>query len=158
VGVGTLIMLAMYAYIRKIDPATLDPQKLLRRRLSLSEIEADNQAHFGDKAGSFNEVARSKFLPDEQYLAFVGFVQANWDKIWEEVSPYLATFDSIRQPMVKAGCPVTLEAIHRTPAEGAEALLYGSRYRTRYTLLDLAWELGVFPGAVDEILKLAKVI
>jgi glycerol-1-phosphate dehydrogenase [NAD(P)+] len=158
VGVGTLIMLAMYEYIRKLDPATLDPQKLLRRRPSLAEIEADNQAHFGDKADSFNEVARSKFLPDDQYLQFVGYVQANWDKIWEEVNPYLATFESIRQPMVKAGCPVTLEAIHRTPVEGAEALLYGSRYRTRYTLLDLAWELGVFPGAVDEILKLAQVM
>ena len=60
--------------------------------------------------------------------------------------------------MVKAGCPVTLEAIHRTPAEGVEALLYGSRYRTRYTLLDLAWELGVFPGAAEEILKLAQVV
>ncbi len=106
----------------------------------------------------FNEVARSKFLPDDQYLEFVGFVQANWGKIWEEVDPYLASFDYIRQPMLKAGCPVTLEAIHRTPAEGAEALLYGSRYRTRYTLLDLAWELGVFPTAAEEILKLAQVI
>ena len=67
------------------------------------------------------------------------FIQANWQKIWEEVTPYLASFDSIRQPMVTAGCPVTLEAIHRTPEEGVEALLYGSRYRTRYTLLDLAW-------------------
>ena len=158
VGVGTLIMLAMYEYIRKLDPATLDPQKLLRRRLSLEEIEADNQAHFGDKASSFNEVARSKFLPDDVYLEFVGSVQANWEKIWAEVTPYLASFDYIRQPMVKAGCPVTLEAIHRTPAEGVEALLYGSRYRTRYTLLDLAWELGVFPGAAEEILKLAQVV
>jgi glycerol-1-phosphate dehydrogenase [NAD(P)+] len=158
VGVGTLIMLAMYEYMRKLDPAVLDPQKLLRRRHTLEEIEADNQTHFGDKAGSFNEVARRKFLPDDKYQEFIGFVQANWEKIWKEVTPYLASFDYIRQPMVKVGCPVTLEAIHRTPAEGVEALLYGSRYRTRYTLLDLAWELGVFPGAAEEILKLAQVI
>jgi len=158
VGVGTLIMLAMYEYIRKLDPATFEPQKLLRRRPSLEEIEADNQAHFGDKAGSFNEVARSKFLSDDTYLEFIRFIQANWDKIWEEVDPYLASFDYIRQPMLKAGCPVTLEAIHRSQAEGVEALLYGSRYRTRYTLLDLAWELGVFPGAAEEILKLAQVV
>jgi glycerol-1-phosphate dehydrogenase [NAD(P)+] len=158
VGVGTLIMLAMYEYIRKLDPAVLDPQKMLRRRPSLEAIEADNQAHFGDKAVSFNEVARSKFLPDAAYLEFVGSVQANWAKIWEEVNPYLAAFDYIRQPMVKAGCPVTLEAIHRTLAEGVEALLYGSRYRTRYTLLDLAWELGIFPAAAEEILHLAQVV
>ncbi len=158
VGVGTLIMLAMYEYIRKIDPATLDPHKLLDTRLSLVEIEADNRAHFGDQAASFNEVVRSKYLPDDKYLEYVGYVQANWQKIWEEVTPYLASFESIRQSMVTAGCPVTLEAIHRTPAEGVEALLYGSRYRTRYTLLDLAWELGVFPGAAGEILKLARVI
>jgi glycerol-1-phosphate dehydrogenase [NAD(P)+] len=158
VGVGTLIMLTMYEYIRKLDPATLDPQKLLSQRPSLAKIEADNQAHFGDKAESFNEVARSKFLPDDKYLELVGFVKANWEKIWAEVDPYLATFDYIHDAMVKAGCPVTLEAIHRTPAEGVEALLFGSRYRTRYTLLDLAWELGVFPGAAEEILKKAQVI
>jgi len=158
VGVGTLIMLAMYEYMRKLDPVNLDPQKLLRRRPTLEEIEVDNQTHFGEKAGSFNEVARSKFLPDDKYREFIRFVQAKWEKIWEEVNPYLASFDYIRQPMVKTGCPVTLEAIQRTPAEGVEALLYGSRYRTRYTLLDLAWELGVFPAAAEEILKLAQVI
>ena len=48
VGVGTIIMLTAYQYLREIDPARIDPQRLLRSRPALEEIEAENRALYGE--------------------------------------------------------------------------------------------------------------
>lgn len=158
VGVGTIIMLNAYQYLREVNPARIDPQKLLRERPSLEEIEAENRALYGDKAGSFNEVARKKRIPDNEVSGYVRSILDRWDSIWEALSPYAAPVERIRVPFEQAGVPYRLDAIHRTREEAREALLHGSHYRPRYTILDLFWELGLFPEAADEILERAGVL
>ncbi len=158
VGVGTMIMLAMYAYVRRLNPAQFCPQRLLRERPTLDQIESENRAHFGDKAESFNAVARAKYLPDDQYLAFVRRIITGWDELWQALDPYVGHFESIRARLAVAGVPLTLAGIQRSREDGVEALLFGGRYRSRYTLLDLAWELGIFPDAAQDILQSARVL
>jgi hypothetical protein len=51
-----------------------------------------------------------------------------------------------------------LNAIQRTKQQALDALLFGGRYRLRYTLLDLAWDLGLFPEAAEEILESSGVL
>jgi glycerol-1-phosphate dehydrogenase [NAD(P)+] len=84
-------------------------------------------------------------------------VTNHWDEIWEELDPYAPSLDSIREPLRQAGVPLSLEAVKRTRAEAIEALVKGPQYRSRYTMLDLAWELGILPGAAEEILDRAGV-
>ena len=158
VGVATTIMIALYDFIRRLEPGKIDPQALLRRRPSLEQIETEDLAQYGEAGAAFNEVVRKKYLPDQAYLDYVRSILASWDTLWEAVSPYIPPLESIRQPLAKAGVPLTLAAIHRTAQEGIEALVHGSRYRSRYTVLDLAWELGVFPDAAGEVLALAGVV
>ncbi len=158
VGVGTIIMLNAYQYLREVNPARIDPHKLLGERPSLEEIEAENRALYGDKAGSFNEVARKKRIPDNEVSGYVRSILDRWGKIWEALSPYVAPVEHIRLPFEQAGVPYRLDAIQRTRAEAREALLHGSHYRPRYTILDLFWELGLFPKAADEILERAGVL
>jgi len=158
VGVATIIMLNTYAYLREIDPSRIDPQKVLRSRPSLEAIEAENQALYGDKADSFNQVARKKRIPDDQYPAYIRSILDSWDQIWTEIDPYIAPVDRIRIPFEQAGVPYSLESIHRTREEAREAMLHGSHYRPRYTVLDLLWELGLFPQAADEILERSGVL
>jgi glycerol-1-phosphate dehydrogenase [NAD(P)+] len=158
VGIGTLMMLALYDYVRHLDPGKLDPDKLARKRPSLEQLEAENRAHFGEKAETFDQSARMKYLPEAQYLNHIRSLTANWQSLWDALDPYIAPLESIRRPMLALGAPTTLAAIHRSRADGVEALLFGGRYRTRYTLLDLAWELGVFPDAAEEVLQKAGVV
>jgi len=158
VGIGTLMMLALYDHMRQLDPGKIDPIKLARKRLSLEQIEVENRAHFGEKAESFNQAARMKYLPEAQYLEHIRSLTTNWQNLWDTLDPYIAPLESIRQPMLALGAPTTLAEIHRSRADGIEALLFGGRYRTRYTLLDLAWELGVFPDAAEEVLQQAGVL
>ncbi len=158
VGVGTIIMLNAYQYLREIDPARIDPRQVLRERPSLEAIEAENRLLYGDKAGSFNDVARKKRIPDSEYVDYLRSILNRWDAIWEGIAPYVAPVERIRVPFDQAGVPYKLEAIHRTRAEAREALLHGGHYRPRYTLLDLFWEMGLFPQAADEILERAGVL
>jgi len=158
VGVGTIIMLNAYQYLREINPDKIDPQQVLRKRPSLETIEEENRILFGDKAVSFNDVARKKRIPDSEYVAYITRVLDSWDDIWTALGPYIAPVDKIREPFKQAGVPYHLTDVQRTPEQAREALLHGSHYRPRYTLLDLLWELGLFPEAAGEILDQSGVL
>jgi glycerol-1-phosphate dehydrogenase [NAD(P)+] len=158
VGVGTIIMLNAYQYLREIDPQKIDPQQVLRTRPSLEAIEVENQALYGEKAVSFNQVARKKRIPDGEYIAYLRSILDSWETLWDGIAPYVAQVETIRKPFEVAGVPYHLSDIQRTPAEAREALLHGSQYRPRYTILDLLWELGLFPSAADEILERSGVL
>lgn len=157
VGVGTMIMLALYDYLRNIDPASIDPQQVLHSRPSLEAIEAENRRLYGDKAESFNAVARKKRISDADLPGYLRNILDHWDAMWAELDPYIAPIERIRGPFETAGVPYSLASVHRTREQAREALLHGSHYRPRYTALDLMWELGLFPQAVDEILDRAGV-
>lgn len=157
VGIATLIMLSAYAYLRDVNPSRIDPQKLLKSRRSLEDIEEESRRLYGDKADSFVDVARKKRIPDEKYPAYVQSILDRWNEIWEALDPYVAPLEKIRTAFQQAGVPSRLADIHRTRAEAREALLNGNIYRPRYTILDLLWELGLFPQAADEILDRAGV-
>ena len=152
VGVATIIMLNSYAYLRQIDPASIDPQEVLRKRPTLEAIEAENRTLYGDKAESFNQVARQKRISDDDLPGYLRGVLDSWDSLWQALDPYIAPVERIREPFDLAGVPYRLADIQRTREDAREAMLHGSHYRPRYTILDLLWELGLFPQAADEIL------
>jgi glycerol-1-phosphate dehydrogenase [NAD(P)+] len=158
VGIGTVIMIAFYNYMRAFDPSHLDIQAILRTRPTMESIIADNNATYAGSAFMFNEVVRKKYLSDQALIERIHFIQANWEKMWKELDPYVPTLDSIRKPMLEAGVPLSISSIHRTKAEAVEALVKGPQYRMRYTLLDLATELGILPNIAEEILQLAGVL
>jgi len=158
VGIGTLIMLAFYEYMRGLDIGRIDPRAVLRARPSIEELEAENARLYGRSAPMFNEVVRRKRIPDAQFEAYIRSIQQRWENLWQAVSPYAPPLASVRDPFLKAGVPHTLADVQRTREEGIEALVKGPQYRIRYTMLDLAWELGILPGAAEEILFNAGVL
>jgi glycerol-1-phosphate dehydrogenase [NAD(P)+] len=158
VAVGTIISLNVYDYMRAMNPDSIDPQALLRQRRTLREIRTENAEKFGSKGDAFNEVIFKKRVPDDLYVDYITAIRDNWEKLWTTLAPYVPPVDAIRAPLEKAGVPLTLDAIQRTREDALEALLYGNRYRPRYTILDLAWELGVFPDAAPEILARSGVV
>ncbi len=151
VGVSTGMMLRAYQLVRKLDPAKIDPQTALRKRRSLESIEAHCRKHYGAQADAFMKVAREKYIPDGEYVGYVRGILCNWESIWQDVSAYAAEPEQILDPFRRAHVPTTITAIQRTREEVLESLLWGNIYRPRYTLLDLLWELGLFPEMAEEI-------
>ncbi len=158
VGVGTMIMLAAYDYLRELDPSRLDADKLVRERLSLEQILAANNTRFGAAAGPLNETSRKKYLPADRFASYIHKAVESWDQMWQEITPYTAKSTYVRERLLAAGLPLTLASVQRTPQQAVDALLFGSRYRLRYTFLDLAWDLGLFPAAAEVILDRSGVL
>jgi len=155
-GVGTRLSYALFNVMRKLDMSRVDPLRLLRQRLPLEALTAQNRAKFGPKAHLFDEVLCKKWTPDADFIFHVRRILDRWEEIWQAVEPYLEPLETVQAPMESSGFVFSLETIQRTRQQALDALIFGSRYRSRYTLLDLAWELGVLPGAAEEILDLAR--
>jgi glycerol-1-phosphate dehydrogenase [NAD(P)+] len=158
VGIATVLSMTLHDYMRKLDPSNIDPEKLLRNRPSLPQIESENKRRYGAKAKAFNKAVRHKWVPDGEYIAYVERVLFSWQELWADLEPYSAPPEYIRQPLEAAGMQASLDTVRRSRAQALDALLYSHRYRTRYTILDLAWELGVFPEAAPEVLDLSGLV
>jgi glycerol-1-phosphate dehydrogenase [NAD(P)+] len=158
VGIATIIMIAFYHYMRRLEIGSIDPQTVLRKRPTIEVMTAENSARYGQAGALFNQVVLAKYLSDDALRQRIHWVQANWDRLWQELDPYIPELDTIRGALLKAGVPLTLSSIQRSKADALEAMVKGPQYRTRYTLLDLAWELGLMPEAAEEVLDLAGVL
>ncbi len=152
VGVGTLLAHTLWDFMRRLDISRLDPLRLLRCRPSLEALKDENRVKFGSKARLFDEALQQKWMPDEQFVPYLRSILDSWETFWDGLTPYFGRRESVQSALESAGFVFSLEAIQRTRQQALDALVYGGRYRSRYTMLDLAWELGVLPNAADEIL------
>lgn len=158
VGIGTILMSTAYEVLHEINPSRLDVDQIERHRLSETAILLDNQREFGAYSKSINKVFTQKRVPEEEFRPYITKIIEEWDRIWDEIQPFLMPFGEVRRILDTAGGKTTLSGIQRTPEDALQALLYGSRYRQRFTVLDLFWDLGLFPQVTQEILDRSGVI
>lgn len=158
VGIGTIIMGTAFEVLQEIDPVQLDIDKIERRRLSQTAVQLDNRRIFEDYHGVFNHVVASKRIPDKDFRIYIQKIIDSWEIIWKEIQSFLMPADLIRQAMQATGGHTKLAKVQRTPEDTLQALLYGPRYRPRYTILDLYWELGLFPQYAQIILEKSGVL
>jgi glycerol-1-phosphate dehydrogenase [NAD(P)+] len=158
VGIATIIMIAFYHYMRRLDIGSIDPQTVIRKRQTIESMTAENSARYGQAGALFNQVVHAKYLSDDALRQRIQWTHSNWERLWQELDPYIPAFDTVRVALLQAGVPLTLSSIQRNKADAIEALVKGPQYRSRYTLLDLAWELGMMPAAAEEVLHLAGVL
>lgn len=158
VGLGTIIMSYAFEYLHEKAPADFDIDDIERRRLSQTAINLDHRRVFGEKGIIFNEVAAKKRVPDADFRNYLQKILNTWEVLWKVVDPFLMPADDLRHALESVGAITKLSGLSRSKEDAVQALLYGSHYRPRYTVLDLFWELGLFPQAAPEILARAKVL
>lgn len=158
VGIGTIIMSTAYDILRGMDPFDFRLDDIESRRLPLSSIHNDHKQVFGKYGEVFDSAVANKRIPDSEYRNYLEKIIKKWNEIWDLLDPFLMPADVIRQAMEAAGATTKLSGIWRTKQNAIQALLYGSHYRKRYTILDLFWELGLFPALAPKILDEAKVL
>jgi glycerol-1-phosphate dehydrogenase [NAD(P)+] len=158
VGIGTIIMGTAFEVLSEIDPARFDVEEIKRRQLSLSDIQAETDRIFGDYSQVFDQVVSKKRIPDEDYSSYISHIIQSWQTLWKGFRPYLMPAEKIKNAMMVSGGFTKLSEIQRTPEDALQALLYGPWYRPRYTVLDLFWELGLFPEYAPTILERSGVL
>lgn len=159
VGVATLITAALWELLSQLpkpDEAAIG--KVLAARPSLGHERQVILESLGSLAPPAIEEYAAKRPDDETLRARLQRLADTWDDFWQEVKKHLRGPDEIRSILQQAGAPTTLRELGY-PATEARIALSTARYiRARYTVLDLAADLGVLEDLARQVLEKSGVL
>lgn len=151
VGVATVVTAGLYEKVLKIDPDEIDWTKIWER-------------HEADKTGKFNEFwgAAAPFVFDEYSKKQMPWTEKkdelrriveNWQGLVFELKGFLVPSGQIKRVLTEAGAKTHYTDIGVSGQEFRRALMMAKTMRSRYTILDLADDLGVLESFADELIN-----
>ena len=153
VGVATVATAALYEYLAALSPDRFDPDRIIARRPTLeSEIAVIERIH-GEFADEVTAEYRRKRPSDEDLRDRVLFLKAHWRDLFAGLADVLRPPRRIRDILHAAGAPLTIGELSLTPGHLQHGFRTARYIRDRYTVLDLAFDVGILDDAADDILK-----
>lgn len=143
VGVGTLLVSRIAEALKGLDrvPGAVSPGKLSPKDV-LEALRIDEvPGNFG--MGKFDEAQAAQRLER---------IRARWDQVLE-VLDAIPSSKEIEEALRTVGCPTRLSELGLDRETGRFAIESCRYVRERYTLIDLAADVGVFPAMVDELVE-----
>lgn len=152
VAIGTLAMTAFYERFLARDLAALDLDAVVAAWPSWEQIADDIRATMSgpliDKG--LNET-REKYVDADGLRTRLGRLIDSWPATRATLERQLMPASELQRMLGEAGAPTRPEDIGLTAADVKAAFPRAMYYRSRYTVLDLAREIGWFNGIVDEV-------
>jgi glycerol-1-phosphate dehydrogenase [NAD(P)+] len=114
--------------------------------------EAEVRKAFGGEnpAGKAAVKTALEKLQDEKAARnFAAALRDNWKTLREKVLEQLLPYNETRSLLEKGGCPIRAETINLSRAKTIATAKKAQMIRNRYTVLDLAWDLGL----LDQVLR-----
>lgn len=152
VGVNTLVMNSLREKISNMHP-DLEKIKKIAQAFNKDKWTKDVKTLFRQAApGVIRLNEKEKINDPDERLARVEKVIGQWEKIvgiLRDVPPLI----EIEAVLRKAEAPVTLKELGIDRQTVINGLIYAKEVRARYTVLQLAWDLGVldqFSGDIGE--------
>ena len=150
VAVGTVLALTAAAKLASITP-DFDAAREAAARYDHAAWENEIRRAYGDAADAIIALeAQSGKNETTGRLKRIDIMQRHW----EEVRAMLAGVypaEKLRALLKDIGCPCTPRDIGVTRAVLRDALLYCKETRARYTVYQLAWDLGLLERLADEL-------
>lgn len=154
VAIGSLAMCAFYEALLRRDLAQLDLTAVAAARTPWPEVEADIRRRFdGALADHAVREVGTKYLVGDELVARLRPLVDNWPATTERLRTQLVTTAQLSDMLRRAGAPSRPEDIGITAAEVRAQFPRAMYYRSRYTALDAAWELGIFDELVAEVFE-----
>lgn len=152
VAVGSLAMCAFYEALLARDLTQIDVAKAAAARAPWAEIEADIRSMFdGALAEHAVRETRAKYASGDALVARLQPLVDQWPAAVDRLREQLLTTAQLRDMLSLAGAPSRPEDIGLTPADVRAMFPKAMYYRSRYTALDVAWELGIFDELVADV-------
>lgn len=153
VGVATIITAALYEHIQTLNPEDIDPDRWVAHRPSLeAENETIHSIH-----GKFAEDICAEYTrkrpSDADMRDRLLFLKENLTAVFSNLNDVLRPSRRIREILIAARAPVTVQELNLTPSHLQNAFRYARHIRDRYTVLDLAFDLGILDTDADIILE-----
>ncbi len=159
VGVGTLASAALYeALLAYPVEREVDPDALAARHPTWEEEAARIGAAHGPLAEEVLGCYRDKHRPRAAQREHVAQVVARWPELREQVAAVARPLQVLRGALEASGAPVTARQLGLSPDEAREVFLLARDIRARYTVLDLAWDLGLLEELGERALEESGVL
>ena len=144
VGVTTCITAALYQRLLETDSIEVNPPN------EWAFEAARIQREHGELAPVILEQFRRKHARTQ---ARIQVLQTRWDEIRAGLrARSLPTPAEIRAALIEAGAPNTLDDLEEPRENAARVFRLARDIRDRVTVLDVGFELGILPDAIDELL------
>jgi len=155
-GVTTLISLALYQKILSLEPEVIRRKDVKPEFSTIAAMESGLRSVFRDIAVSVMPPARTKFLDQNGLAVRRQLILSRWDKIRQAVSGAVISPALSRQHLQAAGAVTTIDGLGITDEELQFAYTYARWIRNRYTVLDLAADIGMLSEWRHEVLESVK--
>lgn len=144
VGVATVHTLELWEKVLALDPASLDPAALAKAQPSQEFIREIVFDDWGPEVGSeVWEQWCEKALDAAGYEAEIRKFIAEFDDLHTALQRDLVAAHTVARCIEESGGPIRAADMHAPAAEFERGCKYARYLRNRFTILDLAAELGV---------------
>ena len=157
VAIGTVTSTALYEALFSLSEQ--EARRLARPGLDRAgrEAEIDALLSVGTYGAATRTIALDKFREGDALAERRELIYRNWETLRKRILHQLYPLEELTRRLTAAGCPVRPANIQL----GREQFLHGIRtaqlIRKRYTVLDLAYELGLLEELLQRILPVMNV-
>jgi glycerol-1-phosphate dehydrogenase [NAD(P)+] len=153
VGLGTLASAALYEELLRCDLSGIDVSSIKAAWPTWGQVEARvRSAHStSGLADAIVEQSRVKYIDQQALGERLGLLKQRWPKLRVRLKEQLLEPRQIRAQLRDAGCPTTPSELALTLATVRTTYRRAQMIRPRYTVLDLAYETGVFDRCVSRM-------
>jgi len=142
VGIGTLLSAALFERVLAIENVVLRdlPSGVDEGFWIVPSVACAVRKQY--------EAKRQRLEPIGRQIGSAG----TWDRLRTRVAAEVQSAETIHDWLMRAGGATSLADIGCSRQRIRSAILHMHEIRTRFTIIDLAWLVGVMPAAVDDIL------
>jgi glycerol-1-phosphate dehydrogenase [NAD(P)+] len=153
VSIGSLASIALTETVFARDITQLSIQDVCQQWKRWEDREAEiNQAFQGTPiVDRVLGESKAKYLTPDQLLERLELLVSSWEELREKIQQQIIPYPTLKEMLLAADCPVTPEEINLSRKRVRETYILAQMIRNRYTILDLAYELGWLESCVDEI-------
>lgn len=157
VGLGTLASAALMETVFRRDIHAIDIDSRCRQWNTWKERAAEIRQTCREMPGIERILAESqaKHVSREQLRERLQRVAANWDALRDKVAAQLFPYQELKRRLRVMRCPVAPHDINLTPERVKQTYFLAQTIRSRYTILDFAYELGWLGECAEEIITSA---
>ena len=150
---GTLTTAHLYQRLAELDPATIDVDARVAALPAWEDYDALLRERFGKLYPAVVKHTRLGYPTPDALRARLERLTSGWDVILERVGRTLRSRDSIERDLLDCEGPTRFSQLDVDPERARRAVTWSKDIRNRYTILHLAWELGLLDEWADEALE-----
>jgi glycerol-1-phosphate dehydrogenase [NAD(P)+] len=144
VGIGVLIVAALYEMLREIEPRQIQPEVIAEGGPMPEDVQEAIEAHFGDVCEPVIEQSLAKMLTPKGMRQRASQIRDTWPFIKQEILSTVPTRNHLADLLERSGAPTTAGQLGVARQQVIDALAWSRHIRSRYTAFDFAHDIGVF--------------